>query len=82
VDTHVFRVAGRLGYLPPRTTASAAHSILEDLVPPKLRVSMHVGLIRLGREICKAGRPQCEECPLRDLCPTAPLFLAPQRVRA
>jgi endonuclease-3 len=82
VDTHVFRVAGRLGYLPPRATAAAAHAILEDLVPPKLRVSMHVGLIRLGREVCKAGRPLCEECPLQDLCPTAPLVLAPQRVRA
>jgi len=34
-------------------------------------VSMHVGLIRLGRAVCKAGRPRCEECPLQDLCPTA-----------
>lgn len=81
VDTHVFRVAGRLEYLPSRATTGAAHAILEDLVPPKLRVTMHVGLIRLGREICKAGRPLCEECPLRDLCPTAPLFLGAQRVR-
>ena len=82
VDTHVFRVAGRLGYLPPRSGAAAAHAILEELVPPKLRVSMHVGLIRLGREICKAGRPLCEECPLNDLCPTAPLYLAPQGIRS
>ena len=34
-----------------------------------------MALIRLGREICKAGRPRCEECPLADLCPTAALFL-------
>jgi endonuclease-3 len=75
VDTHVHRVSGRLGLIPPKTSADKAHVILEDLIPPELRTSMHVGLIRLGREICKAGRPRCEECPLVDLCPTAPLFL-------
>jgi endonuclease-3 len=75
VDTHVYRTAGRLGYLPPKTTVAAAHRVMEELVPRRLRVSMHVGLIRLGREICKPGRPRCEICPLQDLCPTAPLVL-------
>jgi endonuclease III len=75
VDTHVYRVAQRLGYLPPKTSAERAHEVMEELVPPKLRVTMHVGLIRLGRQICKPGRPRCEECPLQDLCPTAPLVL-------
>jgi len=76
VDTHVHRVAGRLGLIPPRSSAEVAHRILEDLVPGSLRVELHVGLIGLGREICKAGRPRCEECPLMDLCPTAPSVLA------
>ncbi|HEY7283719.1 MAG TPA: endonuclease III [Actinomycetota bacterium] len=76
VDTHVHRVAGRLGWIPPGTGADRAHDVLADVVPPRLRVSMHVGLIRLGREICKPGRPRCEDCPLNDLCPTAPRFLA------
>jgi endonuclease-3 len=76
VDTHVHRVAGRLGWIPPGTDANKAHLILADVVPPRLRVSMHVGLIRLGREVCKPARPRCEDCPLNDLCPTAPLFLA------
>jgi endonuclease-3 len=75
VDTHVHRVSGRLGLIPPKTSADKAHRLLEDLVLPELRTSLHVGLIQLGREICKAGRPRCEECPLVDLCPTAPLFL-------
>jgi endonuclease III len=75
VDTHVHRVAGRLGLVPPRATAAQAHPLLEAAVPPRLRVSMHVGLIRLGREICKAGRPLCEACPLQDLCPSAEIFL-------
>ena len=75
VDTHVFRVAKRLGFFGERTDAAAAHRLMEQAVPPKLRVPIHVGLIRLGREICKPARPHCEECPLADLCPTAPLFL-------
>jgi endonuclease-3 len=75
VDTQVHRVVARLGWIPQGTAAGPAHAILRNLVPPRLRVSMHVGLIRLGREVCKPGRPRCEECPLNDLCPTAPLYL-------
>ena len=76
VDTHVHRVATRLGFLPPRTPSARAHRVLGDLIPPSLRVPMHVGLIRHGREICKAGRPHCELCTLKDSCPTAPLYLS------
>ena len=79
VDTHVHRAAGRLGFLPPGTSAAAAHAIMEELVPPRLRVTMHVGLIRLGRQICRPGRPLCESCPLVDLCPTAPTVLGGAR---
>jgi endonuclease-3 len=75
VDTHVFRAARRLGFLPDKVDAAKAHDVMEELVPPKLRVGMHVGLIRLGREICKAGRPRCEVCPLAELCPTAPTVI-------
>jgi endonuclease-3 len=75
VDTHVFRVARRLGFLDERTDAARAHGVMEDLVPERLRVRMHVALIRHGRTICKAGRPACEVCPLQDLCPTAPAVL-------
>jgi endonuclease III len=79
VDTHVFRVARRLGWIPERVDAARAHEVLEDLVPARLRVGMHVGLIRLGREVCKPGRPRCEDCPLVDLCPTAPSVLGAPR---
>ncbi len=75
VDTHVHRVAGRLGLIPSQTPADKAHSRLEQLVPAPLRIQMHVALIRLGRELCKAGRPRCAECPLNDLCPTAALWM-------
>src|SRR5438874_428106 len=76
VDTHVHRVARRLGFFDQRVDAARAHEVMDSAVPARLRISMHVGLIRLGRTICKPGRPRCEECPLRDLCPTAPLYLA------
>jgi endonuclease-3 len=75
VDTHVHRVTGRLGWIDARTSADKAHLVLDELVPAEIRVPVHVGLIRLGREICKAGRPRCEECPLLELCPTGPVVL-------
>ena len=76
VDTHVHRVAGRLGFYPARTSAEAAHRILEEAVPPAIRVQMHVGLIGLGRELCKPGTPKCELCPLNDLCPSAARYVS------
>jgi endonuclease-3 len=75
VDTHVHRVASRLGLIPPKSSPAKAQDILEEITPPDIRVAMHVGLIRLGREICKPSRPRCEVCPLVDLCPTAPSIL-------
>jgi endonuclease-3 len=79
VDTHVHRVARRLGLVSPKTTAAQADRLLHDLVPEGLRTRLHVGLIRLGREICKAPTPRCGVCPLKDLCPTAPLYLTATR---
>jgi endonuclease-3 len=81
VDTHVYRVALRLGFLGPKTDAIRAHAVMEKLVPPRLRLQMHVGMIRHGREICRASRPDCEVCPLQDLCPSAPRLLAERRGR-
>jgi endonuclease-3 len=79
VDTHVHRVARRLGFIDERTDAARAHQVMADLVPARLRVRMHVGMIRLGRAICRAGRPACGVCPLNDLCPTAPSILGTMR---
>jgi endonuclease III len=76
VDTHVHRVSRRLGLIPPRTSAERADRLLHALVPDGLRTQLHVALIRLGREICKAPVPRCRQCPLKDLCPTAPRYLS------
>lgn len=79
VDTHVHRVTRRLGIIPDRATAEHADRLLHDLVPDGLRTPLHVGFIRLGREICKAPVPSCWGCPLKDLCPTAPRYLGSRR---
>jgi endonuclease-3 len=76
VDTHVHRVTKRLLLVPPTASAERADRLLHDLVPDGLRTELHVGLIRLGREVCKAPTPRCRACPLKDLCPTAPRYVA------
>ena len=78
VDTHVHRVTKRLGIIPANATAERADGLLHDLIPDGLRTPLHVGFIRLGRQVCKAPTPRCAACPLKDLCPTAPRYL-PQR---
>ena len=64
VDTHVHRVTGRLGLIPPKTSADKAHRILEALVPPDLYLPFHLNLITHGRQVCHARGPQCEVCVL------------------
>jgi len=81
VDTHVHRVTRRLGIVPDKASAERADRILHDLVPDGLRTPLHVAFIRLGREICKAPIPRCAQCPLKDLCPTAPRYLPAARRR-
>ncbi|HEX6511861.1 MAG TPA: endonuclease III [Chloroflexota bacterium] len=68
VDTHVHRVALRVGLVPPRTTPDQATTILEAAIPPKDYFAFHVNLIRHGRETCKAQHPRCEICVLRAKC--------------
>jgi endonuclease-3 len=68
VDTHIYRVSGRIGLRPEKMTVEEAHSYLESLFPPEAYYPAHLNLIRLGREICAARRPACERCPLRKLC--------------
>jgi endonuclease-3 len=68
IDTHVHRVATRLGWIPPGTTAEQAHRILAPAVPPGIRYDLHLALITHGRTVCKAQRPRCEACVLRAEC--------------
>jgi len=68
VDTHIHRVTGRIGLRPPKASREQSHQILAELFAPETYYAAHLNLIRHGREICKAGRPRCEQCTLTDLC--------------
>jgi endonuclease-3 len=68
VDTHVYRVTGRIGLRPERMTVEQAHPQLEGLFPPETYYAAHLNIIRLGREICTARKAMCEKCPLVRLC--------------
>ncbi|MBI3943437.1 MAG: endonuclease III [Chloroflexi bacterium] len=68
VDTHVHRVALRLGLLPARTSREQAHALLEQQLTPALFLPFHLNLIRHGRRICAARHPDCLNCPLADIC--------------
>ena len=68
VDTHVFRVARRLGLVDSRATVEQAHELLESLVLAKDVYRFHVLLIEHGRKVCKARHPICDRCVLRGWC--------------
>jgi len=68
VDTHVFRVARRLGLAAGRTPGEV-EAELERLAPPERWIRLHHQLIWHGRRLCRAQRPACAACALRPLCP-------------
>jgi endonuclease III len=81
IDTHVHRVTSRLGWIKPKTGADKAHEQLAPQIPPDIRYSLHVALIRHGRQICKARHPLCTGCPILDFCEAGPRFLADGEAR-
>ena len=68
VDTHIYRVTGRLGLRPEKMTVEDAHVLLEGILPPETFFAAHLNIIRLGREICAARKPACAACPLASIC--------------
>lgn len=67
VDTHIFRVSNRTGIAPGKTVLEVERR-LERLVPEGFRLNAHHWLILHGRYTCKARKPQCPSCGIRDLC--------------
>jgi endonuclease-3 len=68
VDTHIYRVTGRIGLRPEKMTVEQAHVHLEKLFPPETYYAAHLNIIRLGREICTARKADCIICPLQKIC--------------
>jgi len=68
VDTHVYRVATRLGLIPPRTTLENAHRQLEKAVQEREIYEFHMLMVEHGRRQCSARRPDCLGCICKNLC--------------
>jgi len=69
VDTHVFRVANRLGLAKGETPLSVEEGLMKA-IPQEQWGDAHHWLIWHGRNVCKARRPACDICPLRQVCPS------------
>jgi endonuclease-3 len=67
VDTHIFRVANRTGIAPGKTVRMVEDK-LEKFVPAEFKQDAHHWLILHGRYVCKARKPDCPQCIIRDLC--------------
>lgn len=72
VDTHVYRVTGRIGLRPQKISVEQAHPYLEGVFPPETYYAAHLNIIRLGREVCAARKPNCPACPVQELCDFEP----------
>ena len=77
VDTHIFRVGNRTG-LAPGKTPLAVEQRLDKATPKPFRLHAHHWLILHGRYVCKARRPECWRCIVRDLCAFTPKTPAPR----
>jgi endonuclease-3 len=68
IDTHIFRIARRLGLIPEKGLDAEAHRMMEAMLPEERFYEVHVNLICHGRKICRPQNPLCEECCLVDYC--------------
>lgn len=68
VDTHIYRVTGRLGLRPEKADVTQTHMLMLDLFDPAVYGPAHINLILLGRRLCDARKPKCGECFLNDIC--------------
>ena len=74
VDTHIYRVSQRLGFVGKKISAEKAHDVLEAKVEPEDVFDFHLYLINHGRQVCKALRPRCDRCVLAWGCPSRAAF--------
>jgi len=68
VDTHIFRISKRLGWLDEKVTEAKANELLDQIVPNEIKYRLHLNMIAHGRQICRPQKPKCQDCVLRNLC--------------
>jgi endonuclease III len=71
VDTHVSRVGTRLALFRPRAPFEELHDAMLAITPPGEELELHLNLLRHGRRTCYARKPDCAECALQRMCPSA-----------
>jgi len=74
VDTHVFRVARRLGLIDSTVSINKAHNLLQEQIPASKVYQFHLHMIEHGRRVCHARQPRCNVCVLKEVCHTYPLL--------
>jgi endonuclease-3 len=82
VDTHVHRLARRIGFAPRQASPERVQDLVEAVMPADRLFPLHVNLIRHGRRVCLAQRPRCTECALRAICLFGSAALAESAVLA
>ncbi len=68
VDTHIYRIAKRLGWINEKVSEGKANELLDAVVPDDLKYRLHLNLIAHGRQTCKAQNPLCSGCVIKHLC--------------
>lgn len=68
VDTHIYRVSKRIGFIPEKLSADDAHPVMEAIAPPDDYYQFHIQLIQHGRDTCHARKPSCERCVITEQC--------------
>lgn len=68
VDTHIYRVSKRIGFIPEKLSANDAHPVMEAIVPADDFYQFHIQLIQHGRDTCHARKPACERCSITGHC--------------
>jgi len=68
VDTHIFRISKRLGWLDEKVNEAKANELLDQVVPNEIKYRLHLNMIAHGRQICRPQKPRCQECVIKHLC--------------
>lgn len=68
VDTHIHRIATRIGWVNPGTVPQKTQQLLTSIIPPRYQAPLHILLLNLGRRYCRPHKPNCQECPLKQCC--------------
>ena len=68
VDTHIYRVSGRIGLRPPKLNVEKTHQYFKMIGEPTTFKDLHLNIISLGRSYCQARKPKCQHCPVLELC--------------